>query len=350
MARALMLALSRGGHEVKLASRLQSFSAVPGERVFAAAKERARIAAEELLAAWSRSNWLPKAWFSYHSYYKAPDLIGPTVARRLNIPYFLAEASHAAKRSLDAWQIWQEAAEVGMRLAHRHFCFSLQDYEGLARFLGTDANLVRFPPFIDLSAYPAVPPPRKSHQKIELVAVAMMRGGVKLDSYRYLAQALTRLLDLDWRITLVGDGPQRAQVEQAFSALPQNNVRFAGILDSADVRRTLAQSDLYLWPGFGEAYGIAYLEAQACGLPVVALNSGGIESVVTDGQTGFLVEPQDMEAFCAHIRQICVDHEFRHRLGLAAHAFIHRERGLDQASRRLSAYLTSPDDKEITGE
>jgi glycosyltransferase involved in cell wall biosynthesis len=349
MARALMLALSRGGHEVKLACRLQSFSAIPAPHVLAEARERARVAAEEMLVAWAESNWLPQAWFSYHSYYKAPDLIGPVVARRLDIPYFLAEASHAAKRSRDGWQIWQEAAEDGIRLAHRHFCFSLPDYQGLARFLASDANLVHFPPFIDLSGYPAVPPPRKSPQKIELVTVAMMRDGVKLDSYRYLAEVLTQLLDLDWRITLVGDGPQRAPVEQAFSALPRDRVRYAGILDSADVRRTLAQSDLYLWPGFGEAYGIAYLEAQACGLPVVALKSGGIESVVTDGQTGFLVEPQDIETFRAHIRQICVEPDLRHRLGLAAHAFIHRERGLDHASRRLNAYL-SADDRAITRE
>jgi glycosyltransferase involved in cell wall biosynthesis len=347
MARALMLALSRSGHEVRLACRFQSFSAAPAAPLLARAQVRASLEAEELVAGWHRSNWLPQAWFSYHSYYKAPDLIGPAVARRLNIPYFLAEASHAAKRSFDEWQIWQAAAEDGIRLAHRHFCFSLRDFDGLARFLGSDANLVRLPPFIDLCGYPTLPPRRKTHEKIELVTVAMMRDGVKLDSYRYLGQALTKLVDLDWRITLVGDGPQRAQVEQAFSTLPAQNVRFVGMLGAADVRRILAASDVYLWPGFGEAYGIAYLEAQACGLPVVALKSGGIESVVSAGQTGFLVDPQDMAAFCAHVRQICIDPDFRYRLSLAAHAFIHGERGIDQAAKLLDTHLSRPaEDKE----
>jgi glycosyltransferase involved in cell wall biosynthesis len=346
-----MLALSRSGHEVKLACRFQSFSALPAAHLLARARERASLEADELMAAWQRSNWLPQAWFSYHSYYKAPDLMGPAIARRLDIPYFLAEASHAAKRSADEWRIWQAAAEDGIRLARQHFCFSLQDFEGLARFLGSDANLVRLPPFIDLSGHPTLPPRRKTQEKIELVTVAMMRDGVKLDSYRYLAQALTKLVDLDWRITLVGDGPQRAQVEQAFSTLPAQNVRFVGMLDAADVRRILAGSDVYLWPGFGEAYGIAYLEAQACGLPVVALKCGGIESVVSDGQTGFLVEPQDMEAFCAHIRQICSNPDLRYRLSLAAHAFVHGRRGIDPAAKLLDAHLSLPQqDREVTGD
>jgi glycosyltransferase involved in cell wall biosynthesis len=339
MARALMLALAQNGHEIKLASRLQTFSATPQAATLSAFEDKADAERQLILTEWNRSRWRPDLWFSYHNYFKAPDLIGPSIARFLGIPYFLAEASHAAKRSSDTWKNWQAKAEDGIRLASRHFCFSRPDYLGLERFLDNPSQLVPLPPFIDVSPYPQLPPPRTMREPIELITVAMMRGGVKLDSYRFLAKALAQLVDVQWRLTIVGDGPQRSQVEMALSSLPVQRLRFLGTLDAPDVPRALIESDLYVWPGFGEAYGVAYLEAQACGLPVVALNCGGIESVVSNGQTGLLVDEEDNAAFNAAMRRLCTDHAFRHRLGLAAHRFVHEERSLDKAAAQLNFHL-----------
>ena len=50
-------------------------------------------------------------------------------------------------------------------------------------------------------------------------------------------------------------------------------------------RRSTAEGALYAWPGFGEAYGLAYLEAQAAGLPVVAQDIDGVPGVVRNGET-----------------------------------------------------------------
>ena len=65
------------------------------------------------------------------------------------------------------------------------------------------------------------------------------------------------------------------------------------------VARQLATSDIFVWPGTGEAYGIAYLEAQASGLPVVAQATAGVPTVVRHGVTGLLTAPQDDAAFAA---------------------------------------------------
>ena len=62
-----------------------------------------------------------------------------------------------------------------------------------------------------------------------------------------------------------------------------------------------AAADLLVWPAINEAYGMALLEAQAAGLPVVAGNSGGVGEVVCDGRTGLVVPQGDGAAFAAAV-------------------------------------------------
>src|SRR5919109_3578086 len=91
MARMLVAALTWSGHEVEIISELRSFSAEPvagahGETRQAAEAEIARIS-----GLWSEGA-APDLWFCYHPYYKAPDFIGPTLARRFGLRYVTAEA------------------------------------------------------------------------------------------------------------------------------------------------------------------------------------------------------------------------------------------------------------------
>ena len=111
----------------------------------------------------------------------------------------------------------------------------------------------------------------------------MMRSGDKMDSYRMLAQALMRLAATAWTLTIVGDGPCREAVREAFADLPPDRLVWLGEKDAAELPQILAGCDLYVWPGCGEAYGLAYLEAQAAGLPVVAQRTAGVPEVVRHG-------------------------------------------------------------------
>ena len=102
-------------------------------------------------------------------------------------------------------------------------------------------------PFADLDGFDP-PPARSGDGPVELITVAMMLKGAKMESWRLLADAVRRLKPDGWRLLLVGDGPLRGEVEKLFSGIGQ--VRFAGQVDRQSVAGLLARSDVFVWPGW----------------------------------------------------------------------------------------------------
>jgi glycosyltransferase involved in cell wall biosynthesis len=341
MARLLIGALAAAGYDVRVASRLRSYAPEASESIRRHHERLAEGETRSLLAVWTAADasWRPDLWFTYHPYYKAPDWVGPAVCDGLAIPYATAEASYAAKRYAGPWRTWQAAAVAAIRLAAVNFCLTAVDRAGLERVAGRRGRLVDLPPFIDRSPEP---PPRSRQNgavRIELITVAMMRSGDKLESYRMLAQALWELCDLPWRLTIVGDGPARPEVTAAFAKVPRERLTWTGALAPEEVAPRLAEGDIYVWPGFGEAYGMAYLEAQAEGLPVVAQRTGGIPAVVVDGVTGLLTEAGDRAAFAGAVHRLILDHDLRRSMGAAAQRFVRGERTLANAAAILREAL-----------
>jgi glycosyltransferase involved in cell wall biosynthesis len=337
MARLLMRSLSLGGLTVELASRFRSYRAAPHG---AAVAEAADIERRRIIALWEgiETARRPTAWFTYHPYYKAPDLIGPAIAERFAIPYVTAEASYARKRDRDVWADSQSAVTSAVRAAALNICFTADDRAGLERIAAIE-RLFNLAPFIDPAPFRASSGKKDPGGPVRLVTVAMMRDGVKLTSYQMLARALALIMDEPWHLTIVGDGPQRATVDAAFSKIPGDRLHWAGEGDTMMVARQLSAGDVFVWPGTGEAYGIAYLEAQASGLPVVAQDTAGVPTVVRPGVTGLLTPPGDDAAFAAAVARLVRDRALRRRLGTAAQAFVTEERSLAAAAKRLRHLL-----------
>ncbi len=335
MARQLIAALEAGGHRVEVASALRMYRHMPHE---SNDFEAARQEAQSIIAAWERQGARPAdLWFSYHPYYKAPDVIGPIVSRHFGIPYVTAEASHAGKRDRDEWRRSQAAVADAVRLASLNFCFTADDAEGIARIAGA-GRVAMLAPFIETA--PAGPvAARRMHAPLRLVTVAMMRPGVKVRSYRFLAAALDGLDWLDWRLRVAGDGPAMAEVRQAFCGFDEGCVEFLGELTHEAVAALIDDSDLFVWPGFGEAYGLSYLEAQGAGLPAVGLATHGVPSVIRHGETGLLVSEAAPEAYAAAIARIARDPAFYERLSAAARRFVAEERSLAAAAKVLAQHL-----------
>ena len=138
---------------------------------------------------------------------------------------------------------------------------------------------------------------------------------------------------------MVGEGDARAEVEAAFAGFGPRRVAFAGGLASEAMPAVYAAADLYVWPAVNEAYGMAMLEAQAAGLPVIAGDDGGVRDVVREGETGFLVADAAPEPFAERLRLLIEDADLRRRMGAAARTWIAAERTLARAGERLDRAL-----------
>lgn len=130
--------------------------------------------------------------------------------------------------------------------------------------------------------------------------------------------AFARLSEqVDARLLLVGDGPERDAVEAGVRALGlSGRVRFLGVRH--DVARWLAESDVAIVPSASESFGLSALEALAAGLPVVATRVGGLSDVVRDGETGLLAEVGDVEGLAARLLRLARDPDLRARMGASA--------------------------------
>ena len=332
-------ALRLAGHEPFVASRLRSFdrSGDPARQARLAAL--GQRTAERLVRRWQEApETAPGLWFTYHLYYKAPDRVGPVVSAALGIPYVVAEASHAAKRATGPWALGHRAVEQALRRADAVIGLNSADRAGVLPLLRQPQRWLALPPFFEARGYPARRP--RPAGPLRLVTVAMMRHGDKLASYRLLGAALAELLDLPWSLDIVGDGPARAEVEQA-QAPRGARVVHHGALGEAAVMEALAAADLCIWPAIKEAFGMALLEAQASGLPVVAGNTGGVGDVVASGVTGLLVPPGDPDAFAAALRRLIRDPEARAAMAVAAQAKARRDHDLAAAAARLAGLIDS---------
>jgi glycosyltransferase involved in cell wall biosynthesis len=354
MARLLMAALDRAGHDVELASRLRSFDPEGNPQRQIELADICRNQIPRMLRRFGarEPKDRPAAWITYHVYYKAPDWFGPRIADALSIPYVIVEASHAGKRAGGPWSLGHDATAAAIRRADAILVPNQDDEECLRRLLSDPHRIAPMPPFLDLEPYQNAAIERiRNRQRIArthdidpyrvwLLTVAMMRPGDKLESYRTLADSLTQVSHMPWHLIVVGDGSERATVEKLLGSIGPNRVTFVGALGETALPDYYAAADIFAWPAIREAYGMAILEAQAAGLPVVAGAAGGVAGIVDSGSTGLLTPPGDSDAFARALGGLMGHADRRETMRTAALSKTGERHGLSRAARLLDGVLT----------
>jgi len=348
VARLLMQALRRAGHRVDLASRFRAWEGA-GDADW---QRTLRHRGEDLAGRYLRrlrtrpAEMRPDLWFTYHLYHKAPDWIGPRVAREHGIPYVVAEASFAPKQDGGPWHEGHHAVAAALARADLVLSLSRLDSVCVRPLLAAPERLMHLRPFLDPAPFARAARRRQAHRQALaarwtldpdvpwLICIAMMREGDKLASYQLLGAALERLNDLPFSLLVAGDGPARDQVLAACHGI-ERRVRWLGQVRPAGLPPLYAAADAYVWPAINEAYGMAFLEAQAAGLPVVAGAAGGVPEVVADGDSGLLTAEGDAGAFAAAVRRMLTAPDLRARMGRAAARRVIEEHGLDAAAAML---------------
>jgi phosphatidylinositol alpha-1,6-mannosyltransferase len=192
----------------------------------------------------------------------------------------------------------------------------------LAYSCGADPDRTRrIPPGVDLPAQPGSP---KGGERAVVVTVARLEDRYK--GHDVMIRAIDRLRERVPNVlwVVVGDGSLRGEYEWAVGARRLgHHVRFVGNVDDRERDAWLARATAFAMPsrlppgGGGEGFGIAYMEAAARGLPVVAGRAAGAVDAVQDGRTGLLVDPTDDRAVADAIGALLLDPERARALGAA---------------------------------
>jgi glycosyltransferase involved in cell wall biosynthesis len=149
-----------------------------------------------------------------------------------------------------------------------------------------------------------------------LIAVGRLKAP---KDFLTLIRALAALADQEYEALIVGDGPDRSEVEAEIRRLGlEDRVQLAG--ERSDVPELLAASDVFVLSSRSEGLPVSVLEAMAAELPIVASRVGGVAELVVDRETGILVPPGDDAALAGALGRLVKDGELRRRLGAAGRA------------------------------
>ena len=351
IARLLIKSLEQAGHSVELMSELRAWEGkgdpIRQQAIKTQAEQETRRILSDIQVRPPEQK--PDLWFSYHLYHKAPDWIGPAVARQLKIPYLVAEASYAPRQEHGDWKYGLQQVRRALDQASAIICLNSRDRPALETLGEVKNKLHALSPFVDTGELDSDPgETRRGATAREygldpalpwLISVAMMRNDAKLLSYRLLAQTLARLENA-FQLILVGDGKARSAVERLFTDAFPHPVCFTGQLEHREALRLMQASDLFAWPAVNEAIGMAILEAQACGLPVVAGASGAIPDIVRDEASAFLCSAEDPPCMARYIDTLLADPRLRHQFSRAARENVMHRHSLEAAAHSLNRVLT----------
>ena len=196
--------------------------------------------------------------------------------------------------------------------------------EHLARGIGRAEQYVTVPSGVPTAELRATAPPRgEARARLGLDPDAFVVVGlgrlVPIKGFDLLVRALPAVAEQvpSARVLLVGDGAERQRLEAVAASLDvTRQLRLAG--ETLDVAAYLAAADVVAVPSRNEGMGRVIVEAMALGLPVVATAVGGIPDVVTDGECGRLIAPEDVDALSAALIELGRDPALRRKLGEAA--------------------------------
>lgn len=149
------------------------------------------------------------------------------------------------------------------------------------------------------------------------VVVAFVSRLVKEKGLEIYAATLDRLkaAGVRARALVIGEGPERGWME---ARMP--DAVFTGYLAGEALARGYASADVFLFPSVTETFGIVTLEAMASGLAPVCADASGSRSLVREGETGFLVPHDAIDAFADRVGRLVADRELRRRIATAATA------------------------------
>lgn len=292
----------------------------------------------------------PDVWLTYHTYYKAPDLLGPWVCKVLKIKYVIFQGIYSTKRkrrfkTISGFYLNRAA----LNRADHVFTNKLADLKNLKRII-PERHLTYIKPGIKLDEFVKDDNFGEKQRKtwgIEnncpiILTAAMFRDDVKTRGLSWLIKCCASLIDSNMRFHLViaGKGKMENELKTLARKYLPGHCTFAGKIPGEKMYQFYSSGDIFAFPGIRESLGMVYLEAQSCSLPIVAFKNGGIPEVVEHKRTGFLVPMYDCIAFSGMLKSFLKDKMLCKKMGHQAEEYVENQHDIDKNYEKFEQRLS----------
>lgn len=309
------------GHEIITASRTRLWNIINKPHRWPATCLEYRKTIERV------RKFNPDLWLTYHSYYKSPDLFGPGICQKLNIPYAIYQGVFATKhrRRLKSWPGYM-ANKNALIYADHVFANKEIDFCNLSRIIIPE-KLSRTRPGIEPGKFAFCEQSRQQVRKklllqghTVIMSTAMLRDDVKAESMADLIKAFGKAAagEPKTRLIIAGDGSAKKRLEHLAREKAGEKVQFIGQIQRDELYRYYSAADIFAFPGINEALGMVYLEAQSVGLPIVAYSTRGPLETVSDRETGLLCAEGDINALAESMLKLIRDKNLRKEMSARA--------------------------------
>lgn len=214
------------------------------------------------------------------------------------------------------FHMYHKLASPFLRLIWKNAAALVANSAGLRRLANTFDSRFYIPVIpngVDLELY-KIPERDWSHPRLLSVGRIVHQKGLDL-----AMRALGGLKEFSWEWNIAGDGPQMPVLQSLAKELGiDDRVIFLGWQSHPQLMKCYQHANLFLFPSRHEGMPNALLEAMASGLPVVASCIAGNEELVIDGETGFLITPENVESLQNALKKLLMQPALRQQMGMAS--------------------------------
>ena len=267
-----------------------------------------------------------------HNHFAGPSASVSMLAAALaDIPYSFTLHGPADLAEPARWKLGEKIAGAGFVACISHYARSQ------AMLMSAPEHWDRLR-IIHCGVSPALydRPDNRSGDGLHLVFVGRL---APVKGLRVLLSALAQSGRDDVRLTIVGDGTERATLETQARPLGER-VRFTGYQSQEEVAQILSTADAFILPSFAEGVPVVLMEALAAGLPVMATRITGVPELVDHGVSGLLVTPGDPDALARAIDDLAARPDRGRSMGAAGREAVRAEFDIDIEAARLARLFT----------
>jgi len=305
------------------------------------------------------TNWIPSGVLQWcrrqnpvlvHAHFAEDGFVALSLARKLGLP--LLTSFHGSDLTLkDAWR-GKTSGNLGRLYSFRRHVLAKHGTAFIvpSRFLQKLAIQQGFPEKklylirhgIDLSLY------NSSKSTPEYGHILFVGRLIDLKGLDYLIRALAPLIKTfpQIRLTVVGDGPARADWESLARKMLGDKATFLGARSPAEIRKLLQTAYIFSMPSYTvdsgqtETFGMVYIEAQAMGVPVVAFRTGGVPEVVDHERSGFLAEEKNYLELSKYISILLSNITLYNKMRIYARKHVEKNFKLSDSVAQLESVYT----------